>query len=491
MPTRITLWVSLVAVVAMASLAGAQQDTRVQSGNVLDANPQVGSGGVNPSAQPYSPINSQLYVTGQVTGLAGFRGDVGYFGTDQLHLTLPGASVRAFEQRSVGAYQAVHGAPTYRTQGYLDRAQTVLSVRGISSGATATGTNIPLHSTLSTSVANELYGTVTRPYRTLYETPGVTSTAMPSIGRETLAPVWVRSSADQTPDRYAGVDRPGATALFGLPWLDEREQLVQELRQRAQADELEDEDVRIGERMDTRIDTEGFSLDPLPVTGGEDEETISLRGLPRPGDDAFHDLLMALRHQQIAAAGEDAEPVEAEDGQTDDLIAISFLGGEHRDYFNEFMTEGDELLRAGQYYDAADKYRGAITINPQNPMARLGAALALFGAGESYSAAMYLRSAMRLFPPLIETRLDIAAMMDVNTFDDRLDEFKRQIRERPELPERPGPLLLATYLHNSIGQRVEARRYALRLRAVAHGDEIYQAYAQFVLTGQRPDGDSD
>ena len=93
---------------------------------------------------------------------------------------------------------------------------------------------------------------------------------------------------------------------------------------------------------------------------------------------------------------------------------------------------------------------------------------------------------MALFPPIMETRLDIPAMMDAATFDARLDQFKRQMVEDPNTPERPGPLLLAAYLHNSVEQYAEARSYAFRLRAVAGNDEIYQAYARFVLSGKRP-----
>ena len=270
--------------------------------------------------------------------------------------------------------------------------------------------------------------------------------------------------------------------------MEQRQDLLDELRDRDE-DELGAPDARIGEVLDTRVQPDTFDVSSLPPESGDDEDMTLARSMPAPGDDAFADLLMALRQRQVdAMADEGDDEADTEDGQDaePDLIVISALGGKHRDYFNQYMTAGDELLHIGQYYAAAGKYRGAITINPNNPMARIGAALGLFGAGESFTAAMHLRRAMALFPPLMETRLDIPAMMDAATFDRRLDQFKQQMVEDPRMPERPGPLLLAAYLHNSVAQYAEARHYAFRLRAVAGNDEIYQAYARFVLSGRRP-----
>jgi len=476
---------AVVGVLAWSVVAAGQHDARVQTGNALDANPQVGSGGTNTQVQRYEPINSQLYVTGQVTGLAGFRGRVGYAGANELRLDLPGGSVRDFQRRSIGVYDAVHGPSSYRTQAYLDRAQTALGVQGLTSGLAATGSNVPAHSTISSSVANQLYSTVTRQYRPVIDlTPRVVSTAMQPVGQVNLAPDWIRAqTAAADLDVDDRVDRPGATALFGLAWTEQRQGLLDELRDQ---DELGAPDARIGEALDTRVQPDTFDMSSLPTDAGEDDDESLARSLPKPGDDAFADLLMALRQRQLDAADEPDDDAEDDEDDEPNLILISALGGQHHDYFNEYMTAGDQLLRVGQYYAAAGKYRGAITINPNNPMARIGAALGLFGAGESFTAAMHLRRAMALFPPLMETRLNIPAMMDPGTFDQRLDQFKDQMEETPGMPERPGPLLLAAYLHNSVGEYAEARHYAFRLRAVAGEDEIYQAYARFVLSGKRP-----
>ena len=481
---------TLSAVVLLVGNLAAQQDSRVQTGNVLDANPQRGSGGANTPVRTYRPVNSQLYVTGQVTGLSGFRGSVGYFAPDQLNLTLPGEDVRTFRARSVGLWEATGGLDAYRTHAYLDRAQTVLKAQAISSGAAATGTNVPLHSTLSPQVAAELFGQATRPYRAMIEPVSrITSTAMPPVGREALAPAWISAQQVRTPDRFEDVDRPGATALFALPWFRDREELIRQLRRQRDRDELDENDTRIDSQIDARLDAEAYPAgeDPTGVALEKGLPAPASTAMPDPGEDIFHDLLVELRRRRI----QPKDTTDTDEPDEDDLIVLSTLGGRHRDYFNDFMTKGDQALKVGRYYDAALEYRGALSVNPNNPLARLGAALALFGAGESHTAALHLRWAMALFPPLMETRLDIPSLMDPAKFDLRLKALKEELKEDPRRVERPEPLLLAAYLHRSVGERLEARHYAHRLRAVAGRDEIYLAYARFVLTGKQPDEPDD
>ena len=46
-----------------------------------------------------------------------------------------------------------------------------------------------------------------------------------------------------------------------------------------------------------------------------------------------------------------------------------------------------------------------------------GMGLSLLGAGESLSAAYQIRRAIALFPPVMETRIDLSAMMDAKVLD--------------------------------------------------------------------------
>ena len=495
----------LVVLAAPSAVVG-QVDTRVQTGNVLDANPQVGSGGANTPVRSYQPLDSQLYVNGQVTGLAGFRGNVPYSSPNELSIALPGDSVRSFRRRSVGLQQVMAGG-TYQPQAYLDRAQATLNVGGITSGLAAPGSNVPMHSTLTREVARELFGQATSSYTRVIAPPGIVSTAMPAIGPEQLAPSWMTTPLA----RSAGApDRPGIGATFQLPDLNDRQQLVREIRELGRQEEAE-ADGAYGEALDSRLDTavDAEAFKPVDVPEPLTEEAVGVKrtDLPEPGEDVFHDVLMALRRQH--AQDEEDRPdtedapsrrfddegnhiLEAEEGLVSErLIMIRALGGKSLDYFNDFMRDGDSLLKEGRYYDAARKYEAATNVNPDNPLGHVGASLAMFGAGETYSASRHLRIAMVLFPPLMETRLDIAGMMDYPLFEKRLQQFKQEVREDAWATEDAAPLLLATYLHSCIGEDAEARIYAFRLRAAGRGNELYQAYARFVLTGKRPDEPDD
>jgi len=153
------------------------------------------------------------------------------------------------------------------------------------------------------------------------------------------------------------------------------------------------------------------------------------------------------------------------------------------------MTEAQTLMSRGQYYDAAAKFSSAAVANPQNPLSQMGAALAMFGAGEPVSAAFRLRRAMEIFPPIMETQMAVAEMMDAATFDDRLAELDGLLGEQTPNDSQM-LLLLATYMHASAGQEDQAKAYAQRLADVA-SDALMSAYAQFVLTGKRPDEQTD
>ena len=484
--------------------ADGQGDSRIETGNVLDANPQVGSGGTNTPVRSYQALDSQLYINGQVTGLGGFRGNVPYSSPNELSLTLPGGSVRSFRQRSVGLSQVMAGG-TYQPQAYLDRAQTSLNLRALTSGYNVPGSNVPMHSTLSYEVARELFGGATSSYTRVIAAPDYrVSTAMRPVEQEWLAPGWVTMPSAEDPVD-ARSNRPGANAAFQLPDLANRTRLIQEF-QRMGRDEEAEEDAALGKPLDTRLDTTSFvePFQPAEPTApsGEDAGLPERTDLPEPGDDVFHDVLVALQQQRAQEArpsgeGEDVRRDVDEDGNYRDmpeegfisekLVMIHVLGGESRDYFNEFMRKGDAALKQGRYYDAARGYEGAAAVNPSNPLAHVGAALALFGAGEYYSASGHLEAAMRIFPPLMETRLDIAGMMDYALFEERLRRFKEDVQEDGRMVETAPPLLLATYLHNCIGEDAEARIYAFRLRAVGRDNELYQAYARFVLSGKLPD----
>ena len=67
-------------------------------------------------------------MTGQVTGLGRFRGNVGYLAPDELHMRMGTAALSDFRRASVGLSDVLLGVP-YQAAPYYDRSSTALSAR--------------------------------------------------------------------------------------------------------------------------------------------------------------------------------------------------------------------------------------------------------------------------------------------------------------------------------------------------------------------------
>ncbi len=500
-----------------------QQDT----GNVLDANPLVGSGGANVPVGGQR-INSQLYVTGQVSGLGSFRGSVGYYAPDQLNINLPSSQLSTFRRQSVGLQDL--SMPTYLAQPYLDASQTALGAYSISRGATMPGTNIPLTPYVDAAVGRTLYTAPAEAYKSLMVPEGG------ALGSPLSAPLIAPEVSLAAPG--AAPASGNAPSLFGILRPKDREELAKDLY------EFGAQDTRLKEVLDTRTDSEITGPRETPEQTAEKLETIQGRtpekgektGAPTPNQDAFLDLLVQLGRresgelvstEQPELTPPDLETLEtvqppqppkpekkptetpSEDNETEAAakprqtpsamttpplvsvdanrqVVILALAGRGRDLFNRYMRSGESLLKRGRYYQAAEEFRQAGAIDPKNPLPLLGRGTALLIAGEPISAAFNLRRGMEVYPPVMEARpefLSKAPQEDVQRAISRLDGrlAADPARHRVEM------LLLAAFAHHGMGQRDQAAQCARQLRDVAGTDKLAAAYAEFLLTGRRPD----
>ena len=81
------------------------------------------------------------------------------------------------------------------------------------------------------------------------------------------------------------------------------------------------------------------------------------------------------------------------------------------DKFNQNMRAGEEYLKQGKYYRAADAYTLALLYKPNDPLAYAGKSHALFAAGEYISSALFLSRALEIFPEYAMFDIDIVAMV--------------------------------------------------------------------------------
>ena len=478
-----------------------------QSGQALDASPRVGSGGYNP-ALGNRGFNSQLYVTGQVTGLGGFRGRTGYRASDELRLDLPSAQLETFQRQSVGVGDAAGRGRPYQAAPYYRRSSTALGLDAIASGRNQPGSNVPRRRGDPSSLSEQLYRDATRDYAGLMarrprgllfedtvDYPGAGSNA---LGDGSLGP-----SGHGAIDLYA-------TGAINLPRARDRQELAKELHELFRVEAITDAAVQADVDAAVREPAEGLDdegLVPLPRSSQQLDAERTLRGgpdrrgggVPGPDQDVLVDLLIHLRQranegigpQQGLATGE-KEPTDTP-GVSRRIVEISksgrivirALAGKGKGRFNQHMGEGDKLLREGKYYDAVREYNLATIINSANPMARMGLGLAYFAAGEPLTAAFQLRRAFRLLPSLMETRFEVRRIVSPAGFDSRMQEINHRIDEDRGRRER-ALLFLATFMNHNSGQRAKALQTAKLLDKLSKEDRVLQAYATHVLTGQRP-----
>jgi Flp pilus assembly protein TadD len=166
-------------------------------------------------------------------------------------------------------------------------------------------------------------------------------------------------------------------------------------------------------------------------------------------------------------------------------IVIHSLAGRGRDLANRNMTEAEQRLKAGKFYEASDAYEMAASLNLRNPLPHVGRALALLGAGEPASAAAEIRAALDVFPPLMEARMDLGGMMNLAVLRSRLAELDARLKQSE--PEADSLLpFLACYLHYQVDDTDQAKTYANQIRSGDSKNKMVKAFAEFVLTGHRP-----
>ena len=468
-----------------------------QTGRNLDASLSVGSGGYN-SVVRSSRINSQLYVSGQVTGLGGFHGNVGYAAHNQLRTVLPSESLDDFRARSVGLGQIARGG-TFQAEAYYRRTATAMDVGDLLAGRTAPGSNMPLTSRGESAVVRKLYDEATTGYAGLMARP---------LGQADLTSrASERGRADLGIGRALDVGRPigpispaSPGYAFGSQKDRDKEALADELRR------LHMVDASVDTEVDARVDaatvkdagrTDDKPLPPLPGKRDDSERTRGGRaegGMPAANQDVFMDLLVRLRQQRAGKVdptvgkGPDAPIVQLADKGR---IVLSGFAGRGRDLFNLHMKRARAYMRDGKFYKAAGQYELASAANQRNPLARMGLCVAHFCAGEPLTASVHLRRSFAMFPALMATGVDVNAMIGPTVLRHRLATLVKRVARQPAENKRAEDdkrmlTLLLTFMHKNAGNADEAKLAAESLKRIAKGDKVLAAYAAFVLTGELP-----
>jgi tetratricopeptide (TPR) repeat protein len=530
-----TIRVALAAGLLLFVASARGQVLPTQDGRELDASPALGSR--YNSETPQAQINSQLYVTGQVSGLAYFHGSPGYTSGDQLQTNVPSSVQSDFNRRSMDLSQAL-GGQTYLPSPYYSRGQTVLGVNSILAGRAAPGSNVPIATVPSaTSLGQQLYVDAMADYRTSEASRGA-RTMMPEVSRTlpgaqpTLVAGGTMSNVGtflSTPVRLepalATIALP-AGGLFGVSGGQQQAELARELYFQAHPEQIvaqRQPQQPQGDIMDNKLDAAVPGASPLgqgppspiaaPAQPGQPAQQDAnqpgalaalggsiqkLPATPVRNQDVFMDMLVTLRRdrdsrkeralvaaglaQRAAAAPIQTGPdggalVEDQGGRS---MVLHGLAGESKDRFNVQMALAGEQLRANQYYDAAYAYETASYQDKRNPLARIGRGLSLLGAGESLSASYEIERAVQMFPMLSKARIDLPAVMNAEVVRKQLELLDERVKTAsPEARQRLE--FLATFLYYNDQQFDKAKTYAQKLVKSIQNESLLRAYAEDVL----------
>jgi hypothetical protein len=330
------------------------------------------------------------------------------------------------------------------------------------------------------------------------------------------------------PVAYDVAAGPSFSGLFAIPRGAEQLSLQRELYAVAHRGEAVNSRLRaeVGPSGDAAAD----SLAALAGTGGAEAWGAGTTGKDGAGQtrggalgtpagqgplnqDVFLEMLMKMRQvrEQKPAAGPSSAPAQP-DGTApglavgmapgtaltatggprtlveigkDRALVIHGLAGQSKDLFNLNMARAGAEMKSRRYYDAANTYETAGLVDPRNPLAHVGMGLSLLGAGESLSAAYQLSQAVSLFPPLMETRIDLPGMVDQKVIDAHLDRLDARIAAAD--PESKRMLqFLAAFLYRNSNRPDQAKTYAEQLLTTSKNNAVLRAYADLILTGKTP-----
>jgi len=505
-------------VLALTGSLAFAQAWPTQTGRLLDANPQIGSGGINSirNVDPYAGRIGNMYITGQVTGGASFRGRVPYGGLDELRLNLPSEALDSFNRDSIGLQGALSGRAFGAPLPYFSPTGTVYTAQDALAGRTGPVTGVGRPAAPSPEEGQPplaLGTTVLTPAGAV--PPG---TPLLPVNLETLAATSIPSAVGM-PGEYAV--RPLVSGLFGVLKTGEGDRIAKQVTARVAGEAgLTPEGPSQAAAPAADVETPAKPKPPpvAPETPQADDAALPNNSrLPDLGpssqEDMFTQMIMHLMRQgeqeQPATIG---SPVAGEKGpanpnrldedpsariaaqrQAPSVLAGSVgrqfvlhgLAGRRNDAFNHYMSLGDDELKRGRFYQAASQYEGAQTVSPSNPLSAVGAGLAYLGAGEAYRAAVYLQRAMRLFPPMAQVRIDVDRILGKDAADARLAQLEQRVATEAEKADTQ-LLFLITWVKANRGQTAEAVAWAKKLQPLVNEDSTLKAYVKGVIAAGRP-----
>lgn len=486
---------------------GAGAGRAMGSGNALDANNQVGSGGSNNAQTPVDYNARNLVVTSSVPGGRGFRGSVGYTadtdfrgrtGSDSSYrfradsaMSNPafvssiasrdrfqvaqGLGVFEFRRDTTPMGNAERQAIAMGTDSRLrlDRVNADMAFgrmnwemgedRTIARGEAGDGQPVryivsPLRGLQSESLTDPIVQSGLGLYeqaRARADVRAGLTTAeeyLRDTGRNLGA--TMRVEAQQLGTSLGSETRVQNAKMVPKTYFD----LVEEIEKRAEIKTglkgggLEAVREQIGGLGKTTPET----TPGIPGTSIGERESTTLPGQPTPdpnrpsselqvpdGGEAQREAKRIEERGKLLPVPEMAEILRH--GRT-----IDQLGTSERRRVDDLVRQGEEALRNGEYFQAERRFNQAQSVATGNPLVEVGIAHAQIGAGLYLSAGLTLRNLFTESPELIDARYD-AKLLPTG---DRLTAAVKILRERIlRGDDAPGYGLVLAYIGHQTNDR--------------------------------------
>ena len=460
-----------------------------QDGHLLDANPRVGSLGLNTSVHLDSLIpRARLSITGNLSGGASFQGIIPYASPHEFTGSLGSSSLGDFRRDSVGLnnlYSGFTGPVPYvdSTRGVTRSMGTgVINTGRITPSFTPVGATLRTgpnnylgraagirpfsqpyssldfgDSALSGTFANQPANSLTAPAKLPWMTKSPLDRRQPQPFAEQLLP-------NTEPDRPSLLDRDQTSLLdrdrTSLLDRDETSSL-----NRDQVSPFNRDRTSLLDRDQAQTPSDVDPLDtaaPFDTTAPLDtaapfDTTIPFGTHPATSQPAMRDSTSSPgTHNPIfpseapeddnddsdrflptpsgGVAGVFADGAIKSDGRSDGRLSaapaterISLdIAAVARAQFSRYMMQGKQLMKQGKYYRAANAFGAATLYDQQNIDALQAKAHALFAAGEYMSAAYFVNRLLQMKPEQLNDRTDLRELFsNKGQFNQRMKDLDR------------------------------------------------------------------
>lgn len=487
--------ICIAAVAALLAGPAVAQVRQIQGGSVLDANPQVGSGGYNGVRPVASGINGNLIVTGNVTGGRAFQGFSPISNPITLQTNVGSGTLSNFVRDSVGLPTVRSGLSPYTTNPYFDLPQTAVSTGVIQAQsvlprdvtgafrATQGQYQVPVQALSGTRAASPQAGQLP------YAAPGWTPAGIGMFNPDIVATTPGQISSPLQPYNVIGptavsevtgrsLQTGGREDLPGMPPVEltaqpERPgQLGRPGQTTSPETGLSDlEPARLAGAMPFGLDGQAATPQAEPSSGltptGQLDSTLLVQMRQQYSEAQPEAVGQQARPQQpitpkqmepldlsVATAarrpsdetrliqpgpGLERERLLAQRQQASQLVAerlrtpIRSFAGQRQTQVDRLLAQAEEQMRTGEFYRASETYSGVLTAAPDNALAWLGRANALLAAGEYVQAYVALSQGIEQFPQLLVFDFDLPSLLgNKDIVDIRRAELEKLLSTRPD-----------------------------------------------------------